>query len=418
MGQVLCVRGRIPVVVAVLSCALMGVGPALAGDPADARRHQDPQQPHVPSEQTSDHVAGEQVAPLPTYLRAPARTSAPVSWQVAPGVTYTKWGQTDVRGPIRAHLLTVDTEKRGVRIDYASVGTVRQTGTVPRILAHDRAIAGVNGDFYDIGHSGAPFGLGKDRQRGLLHGRENNGNAAFYINEHGVPGIGPLPMKASVRHHPEVHVTNLNSPAVAPGGVGIYTHGWGRTTGVAMTQGQRRNIRSVWVRDGKVVWNTRKLPADRAIDGLLLVGRGPGARRLAKLDKGTPIKVHYYLPAHPQMAITGSNYLVHDGIIKATDDRTLQPRTAIGVDHDTGEVLMVVVDGRTSGSRGYTLVEMADLMIDLGADEAINLDGGGSSTMVAKGRSGRSKVMNRPSDGFLRSVANAVEVTFTRPKRH
>ena len=47
----------------------------------------------------------------------------------------------------------------------------------------------------------------------------------------------------------------------------------------------------------------------------------------------------------------------------------MHPRTAVGIDSDTGEVLLLVVDGRQTFSRGYTMVEMANLMIDLGADE-------------------------------------------------
>ena len=95
----------------------------------------------------------------------------------------------------------------------------------------------------------------------------------------------------------------------------------------------------------------------------------------------------------------------------------MHPRTAVGIDHDTGEVLLLVVDGRSVASRGYTMVELANLMVDLGADEALNLDGGGSSTMVARVAGGARRVVNTPSDGFLRRVANALEVTYKAPKQ-
>ncbi len=116
------------------------------------------------------------------------------------------------------------------------------------------------------------------------------------------------------------------------------------------------------------------------------------------------------------MAITGNQFLVEDGAISVVDDREMHPRTAIGIDRSSHRILLLVVDGRQQRSRGYTMVELADLMIDLGADEALNLDGGGSSTMVAR-HHGRVGVVNSPSDGFQRSVANAVEVLYTRPKR-
>jgi hypothetical protein len=78
------------------------------------------------------------------------------------------------------------------------------------------------------------------------------------------------------------------------------------------------------------------------------------------------------------------------------------PRTAIGVDSE-GRLLLVVVDGRRRRSVGMDLVRLADLMRRFGAISALNLDGGGSSTMVIRGR-----IVNRPSDGSQRSVSSAV----------
>jgi exopolysaccharide biosynthesis protein len=69
------------------------------------------------------------------------------------------------------------------------------------------------------------------------------------------------------------------------------------------------------------------------------------------------------------------------------------PRTAVAMLRD-GRALLLVVDGRQpSLSIGMTLAELASLLIELGAAEAINLDGGGSTTMVVKGA-----ILNRPSD--------------------
>ena len=69
----------------------------------------------------------------------------------------------DARGPIRASLLTIDPATPGLSIDYASSKAVRHTQTVRRMVGLDGAIAGINGDFYDIGDTGAPLGLGADR---------------------------------------------------------------------------------------------------------------------------------------------------------------------------------------------------------------------------------------------------------------
>lgn len=81
------------------------------------------------------------------------------------------------------------------------------------------------------------------------------------------------------------------------------------------------------------------------------------------------------------------------------------PRTGVGVDATSDRLWMVVVDGRQEAwSAGMTLPELAQLMAALGADEALNLDGGGSSAMLVRGR-----VANRPSDAAgERRVANSL----------
>jgi Phosphodiester glycosidase len=406
------VRIRLTLSACLVACALAAGAPALAGDPAHPDRTPDVPRTLHP-EHTSGGESGRIAAPRTS---AYARTDDRVSWRVAPGVRYTRWTQTDARGPIVAHLLTVDPSTPGLRIDYASMGPVRRVARVRDILAADGAVAGVNGDFYDIGHTGAPLGLGKDRQRGLLHARQDGWNNAFFINRRGRAGIDDLPMTARVLFHPNLHVTNLNSPFVTPGGLGIYTPRFGRTAGYEVTQGQTERVRQVTVENGRVIHNRRKISDDRAIPGMVLIGRGDSAALLReKLPVGTRVRVRRSLTGRPQMAISGNHFLVHDGIIRAVDDREMHPRTAIGVDADTGEVLLLVVDGRSSRSRGYTMVELANLMVDLGADDAVNLDGGGSSTMVGKNRRGRTAVLNTPSDGFQRWVANAVAIEYHRP---
>jgi hypothetical protein len=82
------------------------------------------------------------------------------------------------------------------------------------------------------------------------------------------------------------------------------------------------------------------------------------------------------------------------------DDR--HPRTAMGLSQDGQTLFLVVVDGRTTQSAGMRGAELAELMGQLGAHQAINLDGGGSTQMWVQGQG----TVNNPSDGSARSVAN------------
>lgn len=95
------------------------------------------------------------------------------------------------------------------------------------------------------------------------------------------------------------------------------------------------------------------------------------------------------------------------------------PRTAVGVADEGSTLLLVVVDGRQPGySEGVDLAELARLLRLLGADDGLNLDGGGTSTMVLAGPDGAPRQVNRPIDGGVpgqeRVSANHLGV-FARP---
>ncbi len=107
--------------------------------------------------------------------------------------------------------------------------------------------------------------------------------------------------------------------------------------------------------------------------------------------------------------VGGMPILVQDGQIAVAPCSTSfcrrNPRTGIGYTAGGG-IILVVVDGRQpKWSVGASLEEFARMMRDLGAVQALNLDGGGSTTMVVDG-----EVVNRPSDGHQAQVSNAVLV--------
>jgi|GEM_PF-1058036 len=119
------------------------------------------------------------------------------------------------------------------------------------------------------------------------------------------------------------------------------------------------------------------------------------------------------------MAAGGGGRILHNGVVPSTFSHNISgqhPRTAAGVD-ETGKILyLVTVEGRIGASRGMTMTELGSFMKYIGAYNAINMDGGGSTTMVAKNpASGEQQVRNTLSDGSARSVATAVGVTADIP---
>jgi exopolysaccharide biosynthesis protein len=91
------------------------------------------------------------------------------------------------------------------------------------------------------------------------------------------------------------------------------------------------------------------------------------------------------------------------------------PRTAVGVDRTGKRIFFVTIDGRQSGySVGTSLTKLADYMISLGAVSAVNLDGGGSTTMAVRQLGTNTlSVVNKPSDGSERAVSAILQVVNT-----
>ena len=162
--------------------------------------------------------------------------------------------------------------------------------------------------------------------------------------------------------------------------------------------GNRAAVCGIAMTDGQI-WSTHNAPASLIVDV-------KGKVSIARLK---PEKI----PADAKQIISGMNLIVADG--KNTGAKAdVSPRTAAGIDRDATRLILLVVDGRrTEYSAGMNLHDLADEMIRLGCHQAIQLDGGGSSTMVMH-RAGTDdySIMNRPSDGhdliFPMSVERAV----------
>jgi Phosphodiester glycosidase len=132
-------------------------------------------------------------------------------------------------------------------------------------------------------------------------------------------------------------------------------------------------------------------------------------------------------PAGPTDAVAAGPRLLEDKVaqsFEAFDNNyamTRAPRTAVGLSADGTTAWLVVVDGRQKGySEGATLGELTELFISLGASDAINLDGGGSSSLVQQGKDDQPEVLNRPIHtgvpGRERPVANHIAV-FAAPSQ-
>ena len=150
-------------------------------------------------------------------------------------------------------------------------------------------------------------------------------------------------------------------------------------------------------------------------NGFVLVASKGARAPLERVARGTRARLSIAPIGWPAVttALGGGPRLVKDGQIYVTSEGFRSdvlsgtgPRTAFGVDKE-GRYIILVADGRQGYySTGLTLQELAATMQKLGAVDALNFDGGGSTSLAVKG-----KIINRPSDGIERRVANALLVT-------
>ena len=149
----------------------------------------------------------------------------------------------------------------------------------------------------------------------------------------------------------------------------------------------------------------------------LLQPARPAADPLLACDRRCVIRFDAPKAPEPgwQLAVSGTPWLVRDGAPRtAADDASCaslcaqtHPRTAVGLDASGRQLIVLLAAGRRGEVKGLTLAETARLMQELGAVQAFNLDGGGSSTLLIGGVSRLPRPFNEPA---LRRVANALHV--------
>ncbi|SCF10294.1 phosphodiester glycosidase family protein [Micromonospora mirobrigensis] len=338
-----------------------------------------------------------------------AKTTRPV----APGLDLTSFDRYDADGWLRADALTADLSG-GLTVDYVNSGAVTRDEPLRAAVDRARAVAAVNGDFFDINNSGAAQGVGiraGELVQSPIAGHPNavalDGAGLGRIIQVGFEGTATLPAGP-------VGLTQFNN-MVQRDGIGVFTPLWGTYTRARAVSGAARTV-EVTVTGGRVA-----SVADTAGDGpvpagtTVLLGREAGADALAALRPGDPVDVTWRPRAADggplRAAVGGGNVLVRDGVVQDIADRTLAPRTSVGFSADGRRMVMLTVDGRSVDSRGVTQTEMGRMMVELGAANALNLDGGGSSTLLAREPGAAAvQVENAPSDGTERPVPNGLAV--------
>ncbi len=355
-------------------------------------------------------------------LAAPAQ-AAPTP--LFPSVTYEKGIQFTPHGPVALHIV------RGPRpvglyrlrpvLSNESVLGREPVSSMQRRISSTATSVGVNGDFFSLA-DGRPSGM--LLRDGVLVTQPNPGRSSAGVTLDGTLDVRKIGFRGTWRGNGVRRtLTMINKP---PGRnqIALFTSDWGRLTprvegSFAVVLGEfppaAPNV-DIEAAVTSTVGNARVgIPAGSAV----LVARGTAASRLqAEALVGETVTLRLILTpdwASVSDAIGGGPVLVQSGkpVFRANEAFTTSqlaprgPRTGVGQRAD-GSVLFVATDGRQPGySVGMTNFELAQTLARLGAVTGMALDGGGSSTLAFEGT-----VLNRPSDGRERAVANSLMLQY------
>lgn len=331
---------------------------------------------------------------------------------VAQGIALTQFVRFDTRGWLRGGIMTVDLQDGTVKTDLLTAGKVAKATPTREQVKKSGAIVGVNGDFFDIGNTNAA--LGGEVQSGELLKSGSKQWLQAAVTKDKLGAIGRMVLQGTVRAGEASHpLSGINHANVAADELVMFTPQWGDASRKHMKAGTGAYV-EVLLQKGKVAKVIRGDVYDKPLteEQSLLSGKGKAVSFLKALAVGDAVQIDYATdPQYTEMlfSVAGNVQLVKEGKIDTTDDGAAHPRTAVGFSRDGKKMFLVTVDGRQQDSRGMTYLELATLLRDEGAWTAINLDGGGSTTMVSRplGEE-RIAVVNSPSDGTERPVPNGI----------
>lgn len=336
----------------------------------------------------------------------------PVAFQpMAPGLRYWEGQRWSSGGPLRVRALKLDPARVRLAPVLASPGQGRMgLAPVSAMAKATGALAAVNGSFYSPA-TGEPQGLLVLDQR--LVRRTMLDRPAIWLEADGTAAIRLV--KPSARVVLEDGVTlgcqAVNEPAKRDR-ITLYTPHHGPSTRTVADESRWELAVGPMGSVQAEGHGNLRIPSG----GYVLSGQGRGADALRRaIGFGQQLKlVVDQLGEEVLHAMGGGPTLLQDGLVRILArqqhfraDVALgrAPRTAFGLLRD-GRHLLVTIDGRRPGySVGATLPELAKIMQELGAVDAINLDGGGSTTMWLRGRT-----VNLPSDGRERAVSTSLVV--------
>lgn len=343
-------------------------------------------------------------------------------------------------GPLNVYVLEIDLSDPYLKMDtvIGADGTLNKNQPVLEMARRTGAVAAINGDYFQMKESGRPIGLvyqdgrliGSPALRSDMYGFGLTGDKAalleiFEFSGQVTAGNQKSFLLSGINKPGYLFMSGLSSDCET---LNLYDPMWGATsrgklpdlTGVVEAVVSKGVVQQVLVDQHGV-----PIPED----GFVLKGHGQAAAYiLENLPVGSMVSYTYsVLPRGEELlaAVGGQALLVEDGHLPAYFTQNItgnNARTAVGISRDENTLYLVAVEKQSASdgsvlSRGMTQEELAGFLISLGVWRAVNLDGGGSTTLAARHLGDtEASLINLPQGLAQRAVPNAIGLFSTAPK--
>lgn len=348
---------------------------------------------------------------------------------IAPGVVRYKYQVKRSKGNAEANVIKVDLNNPHAKINtVAGGGTYTNKATVSQMANRTNAVALVNGDFFTMQLEGAPQGPsvinGETKSSPAVlndiwsFGIDSNDKAFIeltkFVGSVTASNGRSFPIdglnKTKYWYQPSMEYSHQNK-------IQLYDSFW-----TAKTRGDK-NGGEVLLNENNVV---EQISYNKGLDMSIPNGKkilqfsGSAIKFIQDNVKvGDKLGIKYNIEPNRnwKMMIGGHAVLVDNGAVKPyTRDIKfidgVRARTAVGISQDGKTVYVVTAEGRTKRSSGLTIAELAKFMQEIGVYKAMNLDGGGSTTMAVRnlGDLNRTRATNPERNGAERRVVNGLGV--------
>jgi hypothetical protein len=352
--------------------------------------------------------------------------------QIAGGLKYEKSRRLYAAGWMDVYVLELDANSSDLALEVIqAVDGIGNKRTVPKLATDNGVIAAVNGDFFGSGTVKSSMGqVAGDGQmiaaQNYYNGSENR-YAGLFIDSDGVPFIDYV--KSSMGFYAgdsaafvlgaKNKATDFSKP--------VYFDRNGITDTSSLDK-TFSNLTKIVVEDGVITkisspGETVTVPENGY---LIVMNNATRTEKISWYSVGMSVRYDesekfVFRPSKSissiQFGISGGGELLRNGEIVSSGliigENARNPRTMVGINQDKSKVYIVCIDGRTNGI-GATHAEAAKIMQEYGCYDAIHFDGGGSTTMVVQQENESSpSLVNVPSEGSLRAVANGIGIKAT-----